>query len=208
MNLIFDLDGTLLYTLDDLQTAVNFALSKFDYPQRSIEEICSAVGDGLRMLMVRSLPEDVSEEIADRALSVMKEYYTIHCMDQTRPYGGIIELLKKLKSDGHDICIVSNKAHELVQVLKERFFYGVVDLALGESAQNAKKPSPDMIHACIDVYGKNAIYIGDSEVDIQTAKNAGIPCISVGWGYRKPEYLLKNGAKKIADSPLALRELI
>ncbi len=208
MNLIFDLDGTLLYTLDDLQTAVNFALSQFDYPQRSIEEICAAVGDGLRMLMIRSLPEGVSEETADRALSVMKEYYTIHCMDQTRPYEGVIELLAQLKSDGHTVCIVSNKAHDLVQMLKDKFFSGLIDLALGESAKNAKKPSPDMIKTCIKSFGQNALYIGDSEVDILTANNAAIPCISVGWGYRKPDFLIKNGAEKIADSPLELQKLI
>ena len=208
MNLIFDLDGTLLNTLEDLQTAVNFALGKFDYPKRSIEEIRAAVGDGLRMLMLRSLPKGSAEDTADHALRVMKEYYTRHCMDQTRPYEGVIELLGQLKSDGHRLCIVSNKAHELVQVLKDKFFSDLIDLALGESAENEKKPSLDMIKACMQCFGQNAVYIGDSEVDILTAKNAGIPCISVGWGYRESEYLIKNGAQKIALSPLELRKLI
>ena len=208
MTLIFDLDGTLLYTLEDLQSAVNHALKKFYYPPKCLDEICAAVGDGLKMLIARSLPQETDEETIERTLSVMKEYYTLHCMDQTRPYDGVIEALQALKAKGHTLCIVSNKAHELVQILKDKFFGGLIDFALGESSNNAKKPSPDMIKTCIQAFGADAVYIGDSEVDIQTAKNAEVPCICVGWGYRSTEFLRANGALTIVNSPTELSKLV
>ncbi|MBE6927945.1 MAG: HAD family hydrolase [Ruminococcaceae bacterium] len=195
MNLIFDLDGTLLYTLKDLQNAVNFALRKHSYPERTIEEIRLAVGDGLKMLMMRSLPLPCPNLI--EILAEMKAYYTLHCYDETHPYEGILHLLKRLKADGHKICIVSNKAHELVQTLKDIYFEGLIDCAYGESTVNAKKPAPDMVLAAMREMGTDALYIGDSEVDLQTANHAKIPCIAVGWGYREPQQLASLGAKTI-----------
>ena len=208
MNLIFDLDGTLLYTLEDLKNAVNFSLEKLKFPTRSVEEIRAAVGDGLKMLMARALPEGTSDDTLEQALGIMKQYYTAHCMEQTVPYEGVLDMLKCFKARGHTLCIVSNKAHELVQVLKEKFFGDLVDLALGESVHNAKKPSADMVRACIEAFGDDAVYIGDSEVDIQTAQNADIACICVAWGYRCRDFLIKNGANRIADSPLALIDMV
>lgn len=208
MNLIFDLDGTLLYTLEDLKTSVNFALKKFEFPQKSLAEIQKSVGNGLKMLMIHSLPQGTASPTVDAVLSEMKSYYAEHCHDRTKPYDGIIKMLKQLKSDGHRIAIVSNKADAMVQTLKNIYFNSLVDFALGECESYKRKPAPDMVLAAMQALGSDAIYIGDSEVDIETAKNANIPCLSVGWGYRNADFLFQNGAKFIYKSPLALRMAI
>ena len=204
MNLIFDLDGTLLYTLADLKTSVNFALKKFGFPTKTLEEIQNAVGNGLKMLIFHSLPDDTPSPVVDAVLAEMKQHYAAHCYDQTMPYDGITEMLRSLKDAGHRIAIVSNKANVMVQTLKNVYFDGLIDFAVGESEIHQRKPAPDMVFAAMDALGKDAIYIGDSEVDIQTAKNANIPCLSVGWGYRSAEFLLQNGAERMIQTPLEL----
>lgn len=208
MNLIFDLDGTLLYTLEDLRTAVNFSLEKFGFPLKTIQEIQNAVGNGLKMLMYRSLPQETNEDTALKAFHIMKEYYIDHCYDKTVPYDGIVELLKRLRSDGHSICIVSNKADALVRKLSDQFFGDLIDLALGESEKNKRKPAADMVLSAMERFGANALYIGDSEVDLQTANNADIPCYCVSWGYRSSDFLRSKGANRIYDSPLLLYHAI
>ena len=208
MNLIFDLDGTLLYTLEDLQNSVNFALEKFGYPTKSLSEIQKGVGNGLKMLIFHSLPEGTPSPTVDSVLAEMKAHYAKHCHDLTKPYDGIIDMLKRLKSDAHQIAIVSNKADAMVQTLKDVYFGGLVDFAIGESETNARKPAPDMVFAAMHALGEDAIYIGDSEVDIKTAKNANIPCLSVGWGYRSAEFLLQNGAKNIIHTTDDLIKMI
>lgn len=208
MNLIFDLDGTLLYTLEDLKDSVNYALKKFGFPLKSLSEVQKAVGDGLKMLIFRSLPENTDSSIVDAVLAEMKAHYAEHCHDKTTPYVSIVEMLRILKSHGHKICIVSNKADSMVQVLKTVYFDDLVDLAIGESEYNQRKPAPDMVLTAMKRFGRDAIYIGDSEVDIQTAANAGIPCYSVTWGYRSVALLKAHGAKYIFNSPLALTEAI
>lgn len=208
MNLIFDLDGTLLYTLKDLQNSVNFALKKFGFRERTIEEIREAVGDGLRMLMLRSLPSGTEASLADEVLAEMKQHYALHCNDETVPYEGILDLLKRLIDDDHRICIVSNKADSMVQILKQKFFDGLVDFAIGESEQNAKKPSADMVIKAMKLHGADALYIGDSEVDLKTAENASLPCLCVSWGYRSEEALIAAGASTICCSPEELYQEI
>lgn len=197
MNLIFDLDGTLLNTLFDLKNAVNYSLKMFGFPQKTLEEVRKSVGNGLKMLVKRSLPESASEETADAVLGELKSYYSTHCYDETVPYDGITDLLKQLKSDGHSLAIVSNKANAMVQTLNRVFFDGLTDFALGESNQFTRKPAPDMVFAAMKVLGKDAIYIGDSEVDILTAKNAGLPCYAVSWGFRSEEELRAAGGEQI-----------
>ncbi len=208
MHLIFDLDGTLLYTLHDLKNAVNYALQRFRFPPRSLDEIQEAVGNGLKMLIVRSLPKDVDEHTILMVLGEMKSYYSEHCHDETVPYDGIIEMLKELKAAGHRISIVSNKADSMVQVLATLYFGKLIDFSLGETTALPRKPAPDMVFAAMEKLGTNAVYIGDSEVDILTAKNASIPCISVAWGYRNAAILEKSGAERICSTPDALLSLL
>lgn len=197
MNLIFDLDGTLLNTLYDLKNAVNYSLGKFGFQQRTLEEVRKAVGNGLKLLIKRSLPEGTSEEIVETVLAEMKAYYALHCHDETVPYDGIIDMLRSLKAEGHALAIVSNKADAMVQTLKQVFFDGLIDFALGESQSFTRKPAPDMVFAAMDALGRNAIYIGDSEVDLLTAKNAGLPCLAVSWGFRSEADLRSAGAESI-----------
>ena len=194
---IFDLDGTLLNTLYDLKNAVNYSLEKFGFQQRTLEEIRKAVGNGLKMLIKRSLPEGTSEGTVEAVLAEMKAYYALHCHDETVPYDGIIDMLRSLKAEGHSLAIVSNKADAMVQTLKRVFFDGLIDFALGESQSYARKPAPDMVFAAMDALGSNAIYIGDSEVDLLTAKNAGLPCLAVSWGFRSEADLRSAGAENI-----------
>lgn len=204
MNLIFDLDGTLLNTLYDLKNAVNYSLEKFGFQRRTLEEVRKAVGNGLKMLVKRSLPNDASEETVETVLTEMKRYYALHCHDETVPYEGILDLLRTLKAEGHALAIVSNKADAMVQTLKQVFFDGLIDFALGESQYYARKPAPDMVFAAMDALGKNAVYIGDSEVDLLTAKNAGLPCLAVSWGFRSEADLRSAGAENIYSTMEAL----
>lgn len=197
MNLIFDLDGTLLNTLYDLKNAVNYSLGKFGFQQRTLEEVRKAVGNGLKMLVKRSLPNDASEETVETVLAEMKGYYALHCHDETVPYEGILDLLRTLKAEGYSLAIVSNKADAMVQTLNRVFFDDIFDFALGESQNYARKPAPDMVFAAMDALGRNAIYIGDSEVDLLTAKNAGLPCFAVSWGFRSEADLRSAGAESI-----------
>ena len=204
MNLIFDLDGTLLNTLYDLRNAVNYSLEKFGFQQRTLEEVRKAVGNGLKMLVKRSLPDGTTENTVEEVLAEMKGYYALHCHDETVPYDGIIDLLRTLKAEGHSLAIVSNKADAMVQTLKRVFFDGLIDFALGESQRYARKPAPDMVFAAVDALGRNAIYIGDSEVDILTAKNAGLPCFAVSWGFRSEADLRSAGAETVYSTVEAL----
>lgn len=197
MNLIFDLDGTLLNTLYDLKNAVNYSLEKFGFQRRTLEEVRKAVGNGLKMLVKRSLPNDASEETVETVLAEMKGYYALHCHDETVPYEGILDLLRTLKAEGYSLAIVSNKADAMVQTLNRVFFDDIFDFALGESQNYARKPAPDMVFAAMDALGKNAVYIGDSEVDLLTAKNAGLPCLAVSWGFRSEADLRSAGAENI-----------
>ena len=208
---IFDLDGTLLNTLADLRESTNYALKKFEFPERSMEEIRNFVGNGLRMLIRRAVPNFADEETVDRVLAEMKAHYREHYHDGTVPYDGILPFLRKMKNCGFRMAIVSNKADPMVQLLRTLYFDDLISVAVGELEGVARKPAPDLVKIAMHRLGctaENAVYIGDSEVDIETAKNAGLPCMSVGWGFRDEEILHNAGAKTIYHSPAELQEAL
>ncbi len=209
--IIFDLDGTLLDTLDDLRDALNHALAAHAYPTRTLDETRRFVGNGIRNLVARGVPAGTAEADIDAVFATFKPYYQAHCLDKTRPYEGILELLERLKQTGYPTAVVSNKADAAVQTLCDRFFPGVVDFAVGERQNVRRKPAPDSVFAALDalkVSREQAVYVGDSEVDIQTAHNAGLPCISVAWGFRTEKTLLEAGAERLARTPPELWELL
>lgn len=206
---LFDLDGTLLDTLDDLCDSTNYVLASLSVPVRSRAEIRRFVGCGARVLMERALPAD-KKDLTPVALEAFRRYYNTHNAIKTRPYAGVAELLCRLKEDGFALAIVSNKPDSAVQALAKTFF-PQVDLAVGERAGMPRKPAPDMLAFALQSLGadaKDAVYIGDSEVDIQTASAAGLPCLSVTWGFRDEADLLATGATQMARDPVLLEDLI
>ena len=205
--ILFDLDGTLLNTLEDLKNSVNFALKKFGYSEKTLEQVRASVGNGLRRLIELSVPEGTSSEIVDAVLATMKLHYQDHCAIKTAPYPGILELLDQLKAAGFRMAIVSNKAAPMTEQLRQKFFAAQVPFAFGESAELRRKPWPDMPVAALKQLGsaaENSVYVGDSEVDVQTARNAGIPCLSVGWGFRSAQELHDAGVSEIFNTPQEL----
>lgn len=201
---VFDLDGTLLDTLEDLMDAVNNALSKFGYPMRTLPEIRTFVGNGVRKLIERSLPDGAMDPDVDGILAAFREYYTAHCEDKTHAYEGIPEMLRQMKDAGLKLAIVSNKLDSAVKKLNQSYFSGCVQAAIGEKDGIRRKPAPDMVEnamAELNSSKEEAVYVGDSDVDIQTAANAGLDCISVSWGFRDADFLRESGATVIADTP-------
>lgn len=200
---IFDLDGTLLDTLGDLHASVNFALSEFSFPERTIDEIRRFIGNGVVKLMERSTPEGTDSQTQQKCLDVFRKHYLLHMKERTAPYEGIIDLLRELKKKGIRTAVVSNKLHSAVVGLCEDYFDGLIDCAIGVSEEAERKPSPINVFKAMELLKAEkayTIYIGDSEVDVQTAKNAQLPCIGVTWGFRDREELLKAGADFIAAS--------
>lgn len=200
---IFDLDGTLLNTLEDLADSVNAALEKYHCPQKTLEQIRTYVGNGIRNLIACSLENGEEHPEFENVFQAFRTYYMKNCQNKTKPYEGIMELLRELKSQGKKLAIVSNKADFAVKELNEYYFKEFDMLAVGEREEIAKKPAADMVYHALKqlkAEKEQAIYIGDSEVDIQTAENAGIPCISVLWGFRKKEFLQKHGGKYFAKN--------
>ena len=208
---IFDLDGTLLNTLEDLTDAVNFALESCSMPCRTIEEVRQFVGNGIRKLMLRAVPNGEENADFERAYQLFQQYYKVHCNDKTKPYPGIIELLDELKQMGYHLAIVSNKADFGVKELQEIYFKAYITTAIGEKEGIRKKPAPDTVEQALRELGmtkEDAIYVGDSDVDVQTARNAGLPCISVTWGFRSREFLKEHGADCFADNTKQLLQLL
>ena len=200
---VFDLDGTLLNTLGDLRTAVNLALRAYKLPERSLEEVRMAVGNGIRKLISRSVPAGTAPEVEEQVFARFKEEYKLHCSDTTAPYEGIPELLKTLREEGFQVAVVSNKADFAVQELMKQYFPGMYDVALGETEGLARKPAPDMVEHVLRRLGvkkEDALYVGDSEVDVETARNVGVPCISVTWGFREKNVLEECGAGQFAEN--------
>ena len=203
--IIFDLDGTLLDTLDDLHDAVNAALTAFALPLRSKEEVRGFVGNGIANLMRRAIGEGVDVDF-DGALTVFKEYYKVHCKDKTAAYAGIMSLLQELKARGIKTAVVSNKADFAVKLLADEYFGDLLSVAVGEN-ENAgirKKPAPDSLLSVMESLGAKkdtTVYVGDSEVDVLTAKNAGVDCLSVTWGFKDRAFLQENGARIFIDEP-------
>lgn len=214
---VFDLDGTLLDTLEDLMDALNYALERYGHPIRTLEEVRSFVGNGARRLIERALPEGGSISIPDRSAEIEKilpafqEYYSAHCEEKTCVYDGAAELIKRLNASGFKLAIVSNKPDSAVKTLNQSYFSGYVHTAAGEKEGIRRKPAPDMVENALKELGSSkseAVYVGDSEVDIQTAANAGLACISVTWGFRSADFLKENGAAVLAHSPKEVYDLI
>lgn len=209
--LIFDLDGTLLNTLDDLCASVNYALSLCGYPSRTLNEVRRFVGNGIRLLMERAVPNGVTGTEFEKVFDLFKTHYAENSRNKTAPYDGVIDLLREAKKCGYKLAIVSNKIDYAVKDLREEFFCDVVEVAIGESEGVERKPAPDMVYKAIAELGtdKNkCVYIGDSDVDMMTAKNSGLECISVSWGFRTREELVEYGADMIADTPMQVFDFL
>ena len=199
---IFDLDGTLLDTLDDLADSVNYALETESLPARTREEVRRFVGNGIRKLVERAVPAGTAVEVTDRVFEAFKERYKAHCADKTKPYEGILDLLCKLKEREVKTAVVSNKADFAVKELCEQYFPGLLCEAIGERTGIARKPAPDTVNEVLRLLGMDrtqAVYIGDSEVDVETAQNAGLDCIAVKWGFRDAQVLQSAGAEVIVS---------
>lgn len=200
---LFDLDGTLTDTLADLKNSVNYALVRFGFPERNVEEIRSFVGNGVKKLVYRSVPENTDNETAEKCLEIFKEHYKKNSRVETKPYDGIIGLLEDLKKRKIKTAVVTNKMHEAAVEIVEFFFGNLIDVTVGQSEEITPKPASDMVFIALeklDSSKETAVYIGDSEVDCITARNSGIPCIGVTWGFRDREVLEENGADFIADT--------
>lgn len=201
---IFDLDGTLLNTLEDLRDSVNYSLRLHGMPERSTEEIRHFVGNGVQRLMELAVEEGCCKEKFDSAFAAFKAHYAVHCNDKTGLYPGIEELLSELKAKGFAMAIVSNKYYEGVQILKEQYFKEYLSVAIGEKEGIRKKPAPDTVLEALRELGipkEKAVYVGDSEVDIATAKNTGMDCITVAWGFRSRCEQERAGAKVFVQTP-------
>ena len=209
---IFDLDGTILDTLEDLAASLNYALEAEGDGVRTIEEVRSFVGNGMLNLVKRSLPAGCSEAVAQKVTDLLKAHYKEHCADKTKPYDEIVGLLWELKKAGYKLAVVSNKADYAVQILCEKYFAEIFDIAVGERTEVKKKPAPDAVNWVLErlnVAREKAVYIGDSEVDIRTAENAEMEQILVTWGFRDAAFLQEQGAKRLISSVGELkRELL
>ena len=200
---VFDLDGTLLNTLEDLADATNYALRTMQMPERTIVEVRAFVGNGVRRLMELSVPGGFDNPKFEETFAVFKKYYGEHCNDKTRAYDGVVPVLRKLKEKGYALAIVSNKIDFAVKELNDLYFKGIVPVAIGEKEGIRRKPAPDTVFEALKELGKTkeeAVYVGDSDVDIETAKNAGMPCVSVLWGFRDKEFLAEHGAEYYAET--------
>lgn len=208
---VFDMDGTILDTLEDLKDSTNFALEKCGYPTRSYDEVRRFVGNGIRKLIERAVPEGLTVEQIDRVHEVFTEHYKVHCADKTKAYDGIKPLLEKLRASGVKTAVVSNKADYGVQELCKEYFDGLFDYAVGEREGIRRKPAPDAVNEALRVLGMSkseAVYIGDSDVDFETAKNAELSCISVLWGFRDEEFLREKGATLFVRDPAEIYDIV
>ena len=201
---IFDLDGTLLSTLDDLAASCNYALRTNDMPERTTEEVRRFVGNGVKKLMERAIPDGLDNPRFEKTFADFRQHYMHHNLDTTRPYDGVMEMLSSLKQRGKHIAVVSNKFYAATQSLCKHFFGDLVEVAIGEREDIRKKPAPDTVIEALRQMGvtkEKAVYIGDSDVDVMTAKNSGMPCISVLWGFRDRDFLVEHGATTFISSP-------
>ena len=201
---IFDLDGTLLDTLNDLHASCNYALRTHGMPERSLEEVRQFVGNGVKKLMERAIPNGLENPLFEETLQTFRQHYLLHNLDTTLPYPGIMEMLQQLKAQGKRIAVVSNKFYAATQDLCKHFFGDTIQVAIGEREDIKKKPAPDTVLEALrqlQVTRQDAVYVGDSEVDVETARNSGIPCISVLWGFRSKSFLLSHGATTFIETP-------
>lgn len=201
---IFDLDGTLLSTLADLAASTNYALRTHHMPERSLDEVRRFVGNGVKKLMERAIPDGLDNPLFEETFATFRQHYIQHNLDTTQPYPGIMQLLEQLKAEGKNIAVVSNKFYAATRELCHHFFGDLVPVAIGEREDIRKKPAPDTVIEALRELGvdkEGAVYIGDSDVDIMTAKNSGMPCVSVLWGFRDKEFLLEHGATTLISKP-------
>lgn len=210
---VFDLDGTLLDTLEDLKNSVNYALEQFSYPTHTLAEIRSYVGNGMPLLIQRSLPDGADSPHYEEILTVFKKHYAQHCNDLTKPYDGVMALIEALKNKGIKMAIVSNKGDFAVKELAAIYFKGLIPVAIGEKESEGirKKPAPDTVFEALRLLGstsETAVYVGDSEVDIATAKNSQMDAILCMWGFRDRDFLIEQGAKVLIDDPAKIVTLI
>ncbi len=208
---IFDMDGTILDTLEDLKDSVNYALCECGYTERSYDEVRSFVGNGIRKLIERAVPSGTALENIDKVHNIFTEHYKVHCADKTKAYDGIKPLISELRRNGIKTAVVSNKADYGVQELCKEYFDGLFDYAIGEREGIRRKPAPDSVNEALRVLGfdkSEAVYIGDSDVDFETAKNAELPCISVLWGFRDEDFLRSIGAETFVSKPSEILDII
>lgn len=207
---IFDLDGTLLSTLEDLKNSCNFALSSFGLPERTLEEVRQFVGNGVELLMKRAVPNNTDNKLFTKVFETFKEHYLIHNLDTTKPYDGVLEMLDELNRAGKNIAVVSNKFYEATVELCRHFFGDRVRVAIGERADIRKKPASDTVDEAFKLLGvsrENAVYIGDSDVDLATARNSNLPCISVLWGFRDKDFLIEHGGNTFVTEPSQILDI-
>lgn len=207
---VFDMDGTILNTIDDLLDTTNYAMERMGYPLHTLEEVKWFVGNGINKLIERAVPEGTSEEDIAKTFEHFMKYYNIHCKDKTGPYEGISELLKRLKEAGKKLAVVSNKADGPVKVLADEVFPGLFDIAIGEKPGVNKKPARDMVDIAIETLGckrEEAVYIGDTDVDFNTAKNSDLDCILCSWGFRGREFIEQYPAEYYVDNPLEILDI-
>ena len=203
---IFDLDGTLLHTLDDLYYSTNYALEQYNFPTRTYEEVRTFVGNGVKVLIEKAVPSG-KQDYVEEVLEVFKKHYKAHSMDHIYIYKGINELVSELKKLNIKIAVVTNKFHAAAEMIVEKFFKDDFLVTLGESKELNKKPHPDMCNKVLSILNskcENTLYVGDSEVDILTATNANLKCISCSWGFRTHDELINAGANIIIDKPIEL----
>ena len=201
---IFDLDGTLLSSLDDLAASTNYALRWAGMPERTTEEVRMFVGNGVKLLMERAIPDGQQNPRFEEVYAKFREHYLKHNLDRTRPYEGVIGMLRELKRRGKKLAIVSNKFYAATQELAHHFFADTIEVAIGERENIRKKPAPDTVLEALRQLGaskESAVYVGDSDVDVMTAKNSGLPCISVLWGFRDKDFLIEHGATLFVEKP-------
>ena len=208
---LFDMDGTLLDTLEDLCDSTNHALAQMGYPLRGIEEIRRFIGNGAEKQIRRAVPEGTSEGKIMETLAAFRAYYQDHCQIKTKVYDGLLDVLSELKEKGVKMAVVSNKPDAAVKKLSREYFGDRLDYAIGPSDGVRCKPYPDMAEEALKALGvekKDAVFVGDSEVDVQTGLNAGLDVIAVSWGFRSREVVIEAGAKIIADDASELEKLI
>lgn len=208
---VFDLDGTILDTLGDLSNSVNFALVKNNLPTRTQSEVRSFVGNGIRLLIERAVPDGTGSEIIDACFEDFKFHYKENSAVLTKAYDGIEELLSELNAKGMKTAVVSNKADFAVQTLVEKYFKGLFDYSVGEKEGVRRKPYPDSLICALDYLGvskDDCVYVGDSDVDIETARNSGIKCIAVTWGFRGESFLKSFSPDYIVNNPQEILHII
>lgn len=208
---IFDMDGTILNTLDDMTDSCNFILQKYGFPLHTIDEVKYFVGNGIPKLIERALPSDVDKETFDNVLADFIQYYELHSADKTRPYDGVIDLIQSLKNHGYMIAVNTNKVESAAIELCKTYFPNLFDIISGSRKGMPPKPAPDGVYEILEranVTKEEAVFIGDSDVDLQTGINAGTDVIGVDWGFRGADFLKSQGATNIAMQPKDVEEIV